>query len=197
MNWKIQSTSISNAIQHVAYFDADANPLSYRSVVELWAEADATFRGFHSQVLSDIPFTAFKWETPVVDLDRFDRPFEFVALNAPGLNRAENPDAFEEHFAHADDREVILQFPNLGRNAILVVPKPCGFAVDHCHLAAFLATCDAADESGLWRNVGQAMLKRVSEPPVWLSTAGGGVAWLHVRLDDRPKYYGYAPFRES
>ncbi|MGI9175867.1 MAG: DUF6940 family protein [Rhodothermales bacterium] len=24
---------------------------------------------------------------------------------------------------------------------------------------------------------------------MWLSTAGGGVSWLHVRLDSRPKYY--------
>jgi hypothetical protein len=31
--------------------------------------------------------------------------------------------------------------------------------------------------------------------PEWLSTAGAGVSWLHVRLDDRPKYYGYAPYR--
>jgi hypothetical protein len=31
--------------------------------------------------------------------------------------------------------------------------------------------------------------------PVWLSTAGAGVPWLHLRLDDRPRYYGFAPFR--
>jgi hypothetical protein len=29
------------------------------------------------------------------------------------------------------------------------------------------------------------------------STAGAGVSWLHVRLDDRPKYNGYAPYREA
>jgi hypothetical protein len=39
------------------------------------------------------------------------------------------------------------------------------------------------------------MHQRVSAKPVWLSTAGGGVAWLHVRLDDRPKYYAHAPYR--
>jgi hypothetical protein len=33
--------------------------------------------------------------------------------------------------------------------------------------------------------------------PVWLSTAGAGVSWLHVRLDDRPKYYGYRPYQEA
>ena len=24
---------------------------------------------------------------------------------------------------------------------------------------------------------------------------GASVSWLHVRLDDRPKYYGYAQYR--
>ena len=45
--------------------------------------------------------------------------------------------------------------------------------------------------------VGAAMQRRLGAKPVWLSTAGAGVSWLHVRLDDRPKYYGYAPFREG
>ena len=30
--------------------------------------------------------------------------------------------------------------------------------------------------------------------PTWLSTAGMGVSWLHVRLDSQPKYYGFAAY---
>jgi len=48
-----------------------------------------------------------------------------------------------------------------------------------------------------WKLVGGAMERRLGPRPVWLSTAGGGVAWLHVRLDDRPKYYGYAQYRNA
>ena len=33
--------------------------------------------------------------------------------------------------------------------------------------------------------------------PVWLSTSGMGVAWLHFRLDQRPKYYTYRAFAEE
>ena len=29
-----------------------------------------------------------------------------------------------------------------------------------------------------------------------MSTNGDGVAWLHVRIDERPKYYAYAPYRK-
>jgi len=39
------------------------------------------------------------------------------------------------------------------------------------------------------------MQKRINAKRVWLSTAGMGVSWLHVRLDDRPKYYGHRPYR--
>ena len=31
--------------------------------------------------------------------------------------------------------------------------------------------------------------------PIWFSTSGSGVAWLHFRLDSRPKYYTYKPFK--
>ncbi|MFY0533025.1 DUF6940 family protein [Nannocystis pusilla] len=30
---------------------------------------------------------------------------------------------------------------------------------------------------------------------VWLSTSGSAVPWLHVRLDARPKYYVFGPYR--
>lgn len=34
--------------------------------------------------------------------------------------------------------------------------------------------------------------------PVWLSTSGMGIPWLHMRLDQKPKYYSFEPFaRES
>jgi uncharacterized protein DUF6940 len=29
----------------------------------------------------------------------------------------------------------------------------------------------------------------------WVSTAGMGVPWLHVRLDTRPTYYRHAAYR--
>ena len=49
----------------------------------------------------------------------------------------------------------------------------------------------------LWRVTAQEMLRSIGERPVWLSTAGGGVAWLHIRLDSRPKYYSFEPYRRS
>ena len=131
-----------------------------------------------------------------MDVKRLDRDFEFVVLAAPGLDRPENPAAFAEQFA-GDPESSVVTFANLGRDAVMVVPQPSPKqGVNHCHLASFLRTADPEQADALWRAVGHAMHQRLSGIPVWLNTAGGGVAWLHVRLDDRPKYYGYLPFKE-
>ncbi len=39
--------------------------------------------------------------------------------------------------------------------------------------------------------------RSVAAKPVWFSTSGMGVAWLHFRLDKRPKYYTYRAFAEE
>ncbi|MGB1216866.1 MAG: DUF6940 family protein [Saprospiraceae bacterium] len=31
---------------------------------------------------------------------------------------------------------------------------------------------------------------------MWLSTAGLGVYWLHIRMDNRPKYYKHKAYKE-
>lgn len=88
-----------------------------------------------------------------------------------------------------------MTFPNLGRDATLVVPCPLADHSAYGHLAAFVRHAPEHQRDALWQAVGEAMANRVSKRPVWLNTAGAGVSWLHVRLDNRPKYYGYAPYQ--
>ena len=92
--------------------------------------------------------------------------------------------------------EDVETFSNLGRDAVMVVPCPVGSDSAYGHLASFTRDAPEPQQHELWKAVGKAMQNRLSDKPVWLSTAGMGVSWLHVRLDDRPKYYGFAPYRE-
>ena len=89
----------------------------------------------------------------------------------------------------------MVTFPNLGNDAVLVVPTPVGPSAAYVHLAAFVRHAPPAQVHELWRAVGAAVASRLSVKPMWVSTAGMGVAWLHVRLDDRPKYYGFTEYR--
>jgi len=79
----------------------------------------------------------------------------------------------------------------------MVVPCPIAEPSAYGHLAAFVRQAPEPQWHALWQTVGAAMTRRIGSRPVWLSTAGAGVSWLHVRLDDRPKYYGYAPYRSA
>lgn len=105
-----------------------------------------------------------------------------------------DPEAFAEHFRA--DRSVV-SFGNLGGDAILIAPCPEEGGANFAHLASFTAMASQARQDALWQAVGVAMEKRIGAKPIWLSTAGLGVAWLHVRLDTRPKYYRFAPYRDQ
>lgn len=166
--------------------------LAYRDVLASWSDAD--FAEWFCELLAASPYSAFKWETPSVTDATLDRTFECVLLDAPGLARAPEPSVFADHF-HAEPNADVVAFENLGGDATLVVPRPLAQEAAYGHLAAFVRLAPATQRRELWRVVADAMHRRVCERPVWLSTAGGGVSWLHVRLDDRPKYYGFAAYR--
>ena len=172
--------------------------LGFARACELWAR-DLAFRVFFDALLASAPFEALRWETPALTSAARERPFEFVLVDSPDLLGPPDPEPFAEHFAAAPPGAVI-DFVNLGGDARLVVPCPGAARAgpeDFGHLAAFQRSAPAAQRLELWRAVGEAVLRRLGPRPVWVSTAGGGVAWLHVRLDDRPKYYVTAPYRAA
>lgn len=173
--------------------EKDSSPASYAEVIGHW-QNNSDFRAFFIDLLLDSPFPAFRWETPPVTTATLDQPFEFVLIDSPEILLNPDPTEFAEHFENKGTGGVV-DFSNLGGDAILIAPCPDEPHADYGHLAAFLRNSNAPQQHLLWALVGTVMQRRISSKPVWLNTAGGGVAWLHVRLDDRPKYYAYAPYR--
>ena len=114
-----------------------------------------------------------------------------MLLKYDALERTVDRAAFSDYFSNHS----VVTFDNLGRNAVLVVPCPVGDLAAYGHLVSFTRGAPEAQQHELWQAVGSAMQSRLGNNPVWLSTAGMGVSWLHVRLDDRPKYYGYQPYK--
>jgi len=175
-------------VHHTTWWRGDA-PLGYRDAIAAWRDDDE-FRAVFIEALAATPFAAYRWETPRLDRANLDRGFEHVCVDSAGLERAPDREAFAAKFTAAD----VVAFPNLGRGAIMVVPCPHAADPTYTHLGAFVRGAPVTQQHALWREVGAQMSARVGERPVWLSTAGAGVAWLHVRLDDRPKYYSYRPY---
>ncbi len=169
---------------------------SYRQVLDLLLR-DGAFRQFLSGVLASSEFVSFRWETPPITLGRIDRPFEFVLVNDPQLDGQPGPEVFQAHFDEADDSALVLAIPNLGRTATLVVPRPLDAARAYPHIAAFVRTAPEPQQHALWQCVAATAYRELSDRPMWISTAGGGVAWLHVRLEGVPKYYAYRPYAHA
>lgn len=175
--------------------DLDAQQATFADVLRGW-QGDAVFRAQFNALLADAPFSAFRWETPPVTTATATRPFEFVLLDSPGLARRPDPEAFAEQFRGSPEAGVV-EFPNLAGDAIMVVPCPHAAPSAYGHLAAFVREAPEPQRHALWQRVGEAIARRIGAKPVWLSTAGAGVSWLHMRLDDRPKYYGFGPYRQG
>jgi hypothetical protein len=173
----------------------DSAPVSFADILQRW-QTDGDFRSFFIRLLADSPFSAFRWETPPITTATAQRTFEFVVLDSPELEMAPDPKAFAGHLRQ-DAPHGVVEFPNLGKDAILIVPCPIGPHADYAHLGAYVRQAPEPQKHALWKLVGAAMERRLGARPVWLSTAGAGVSWLHVRLDDRPKYYGYVPYRNA
>ncbi|MGF1521730.1 MAG: hypothetical protein ACFBSF_05350 [Leptolyngbyaceae cyanobacterium] len=191
--WTARNEKLENhrGLKSVIQFDNSA--VTYAEGLQRW-QTDESFRSFFIKLLFDSPYAAFRWETPSLTVATVNRPFEFVLLDSPSLDRMPEPEVFADHFDEANPSDVV-EFSNLGGDAILVVPCPIAPATAYGHLGAFIRQAPESQKHTLWQRVGSAMQRRLGTRPVWLSTAGGGVSWLHVRLDDRPKYYGYTPWR--
>lgn len=170
-------------------------PLAFTAAIAALGTS-AGFRKFFCDALAQMPFEAFRWETPPVCRSNADRPFECVVLESPDLVRPPEPGAFAAQFGKRRAPEV-LGFPNLGNDAFMVVPCPGEPLSAYAHLGAFVRRAPDAQRDRLWQVVGETLDARLGTAPLWLNTAGAGVAWLHVRLDSRPKYYGYAPYRNE
>ena len=166
-------------------------PITFGQVLHKW-QTDELFRTFFIGLLADAPFAAYFWETPPITKSTLERPFEFVLVNAPQLIHVP---AQRRAFANYFTIDPVVDFPNLGGDAHLVVPCPQRASDSFAHLAAFCRTALAAQQHSFWQRVGTAVASQVGERPMWVSTSGLGVSWLHVRLDSWPKYYTFRPYR--
>lgn len=192
LSWQTHESALDPDTVRWRLLTDAGDPLAFGDVLSGW-RTDERFREFWSTSLRPLRFPAYCWECPPVTSQTLTQPFECVFVASPLL--AELPAdsrPFAEHFRAGAD---LVTFESLGKDALLVAPCPHAKSDDYAHLASFIATAPARQRRALWKAVGDALADRVGAEPLWLSTAGLGVAWLHVRLDSRPKYYRYGPYR--
>ena len=192
--WETQTSDIASG-RRFRILD-NGSRVSFRQLFGLLG-ASADFTDWFAATLAAFESAAFYWELPPLSSVTIDDDAEFVLLDAPLLDRLPpEPAPFASHFASRPGQDVVV-FPNLGGDAILVVPCALGPAEAYPHLAAFLRIAAQEQVHTLWRVTAETLLNRLGAAPIWLSTAGIGVAWLHLRLDSRPKYYRHRPYSDA
>ena len=171
----------------------DSQPITFAEVYRLLAD-DPSFRTWFIDLIKQTQFQGFFFETPRLTLDTLHNNFECVLVDGPILcSLQENSRPFFEHFSRSNDE--VISFKNLGGDAELIVPAPVARTNCYAHLATFMRNGPSDQIDEFWKLVGQRMQQAVSSKPVWLSTAGLGVSWLHLRIDSRPKYYRHVPYK--
>ncbi len=168
-------------------------PLTRGEVLDRWA-VDPAFACSFSGAIAAASFAALYFETPSLTTDTLGLPFECVLIDGAPLAAARaDPAPFRAQLKSPD---AVVTFENLGGDALLVAPTSAE-GVDCAHLAAFLRTAGDDQVAALWRAVALAVRSVVGSAPRWVSTAGLGVSWLHVRIDTTPKYYRHRPYRTA
>lgn len=123
-----------------------------------------------------------------------DEAFECVVANSPALARVvADPRPFGS-ILRDGATESVAAFSNLGQDAMLIAPSVTADDAACAQLAAFVRRAPAFQQQALWKSVGREAVALVGDAPLWISTSGLGVHWVHVRLDSIPKYYTYLPY---
>ena len=106
---------------------------------------------------------------------------------------------FQDYFT--EEKLAAVTFENLGKDAVLVAPNPLMTESKleiYSHLGSFMRKASDNQLKGFWKIVADNFIEEIqrkSRQNIWLSTAGDGVAWLHIRMDTRPKYYHYLNYK--
>ena len=192
--WEVRTQAIPSGMR-IEIFLQDTQ-LSFGDLFNL-LENSTDFACWFGETLASFDFEAFFWELPSLTTGTLGNDAEFVIIDSAPLSRLRpDPVPFASQFALQQGADVIT-FPNLGGDALLIVPIQIGSVDSYPHLATFLRTAPRSQVSSLWQVAARAVRESLSSTPRWLSTAGLGVSWLHLRLDTHPKYYSFSPYKTA
>ena len=177
--------------------------------------------------LQDPNTEAYYFEMPAMNNFTTNSPFECILEFAPGLTRSPNPSAFMDHFhgpgnvAVFDnlgrDATLVAPKPLPGVDhkcythlaAFMKRAPPHQVATEtlrssyNLQIVVIVNFCTAnplPQVREFWQAAGKTALRLMDTHPnktIWMSTAGGGVPWLHLRFDSSPKYYTYTPYKQD
>lgn len=189
--WSYNLTTLTNDT-HQYQLSENNEVLSNQQFLSCLQHSEPFIR-FFNELLQSSEFEGYFWETKPVNEHTLNSPFEFVLVESKRIaQKRPDPRPFMEHLTQA---HLAAAFSNLGRNAQLIAPAISGNPKQYAHIAGFVRHAPQEQILAFWQLVGQEFQQAIGRENKWLSTAGFGVNWLHVRIDTHPKYYRHQPYR--
>ncbi|CAG8764006.1 12329_t:CDS:1 [Dentiscutata erythropus] len=196
------NTPIDNDTIKYHFLNANGNKVSYAEFINLLHLGDENFLDTFKIALNDATneLSAYFWECPPVSKESTNKPFEFVVTKSKQLSYIKQDySSFKEKIIEDLNKDV-FSFSNLGKDATLIIPKPC-HDLDYKNLSNFTINAPKEQQIKFWQEVANKLTENLEfGTSKWLSTNGLGVHYLHVRIDDKPKNYSwqeYLLFKQS
>src|SRR6185369_2025777 len=118
--------------------------LTYRNFIEILNSGGELL----TEALKDANLrleTAYFWECPPLSSETIDKPFEFVVTYVLDIN-SHSYGSFQSHINENSDK-LVCSFPNLEKDAMLVIPIPSG--LDYRHIKSFIDSAPSAVQKAL------------------------------------------------
>ena len=173
----------------------DGDAVSFRAWMDSLSSADPASRQAFLRALRSSEYEEYFFEMKPIDHATKDEAFEFVLIKTNELAKMKpDPYTFGENLKRAVDHYACV-FQNLTRDATLVAPcRPTkGTLAPFSHLAVFCRQVDEALVLATWSLAVDTFVEELDRrrTKMWFSTDGRGVAWLHFRVEPKPKHIKY------
>ena len=111
---------------------------------------------------------------------------KFIRTN--NLPKKQDYTSFLDYIKKSKNKYV-TSFYNLSKSAILVIPIPKKNK-NFCTLNEFCKNASITHQIKFWKKVASEIKKyKKNNEKVYLSTHGLGIPYLHIRIENTPKYY--------
>lgn len=210
LNQKGRLRSVIVQLHQVSRSDTMSGSLAGRHQLT-WFQVLKYFKGVDNKSFVDFFSEVIRWasgfddyyfETPAMLYESLrETPFEFTLIDAGGtlVNRQTSSRDFASYIAEDQGSLKVKSFPNLGNDAMLLAPCHSHLVPKQAYgsLSTFLTNAPEEQVRALWRMAGAVALQHLEQcptRPLWMSTDGRGVPWLHLRIDFAPKYYKHRSY---
>ena len=131
----------------------------------------------------------FQWNTSALK-DNGNTDFLQRFRTNPELPAKQNKKDFQKNFDLSKNKnKVVISFPNLNGDTVLVVPMPIR-GRNYATLRDFIDNAPEQQQIVFWKYVAKEARRAMEKwGKVLISVHGLGVAYTHVRISQSPKYY--------